>query len=131
METKIKLSVEEALNEIEQGESLKGKEVDFADRPIKAMDALQLGLEGIDVPEHLITYNDEDIAYDPEFDDHEWERTDIDPVALAETPLTVTLDLSLEVRVWLEEEKIATDELLTTLLEQFYEAQKLIQKTKG
>lgn len=127
METKLKLSVAEALNQIEQGESLEGKEVDFADMPIKAMDALQLGLAGIDVPEYLITYNDEDIAYDPEFDDHEWERTDMDPVALAETPLTVTLDLPLEVRVWLEEENIPTAELLSTLLEQFYETQKLLK----
>ena len=124
--TKQTISGKVAVDKLLAGEPIDDYEVTI-DQPIDAMDAFHLKKQGFDVPEHLITYNDEDIAYDPEFDDHEWERTDMDPVALAETPLTVTLDLPLEVRVWLEEENIPTAELLSTLLEQFYETQKLLK----
>ncbi len=123
--TKQKISGKAAADKLLAGESIDNYDV-VIDQPIDAMDAFHLQKQGFDVPEHLITYNDEDIAYGPEFDDHEWERTDIDPVALAETPLTLTLDVPLEVRVWLEEENINTAELLSTLLEQFYEARKLV-----
>lgn len=74
--------------------------------PLDAMDAFHLRKNGFHVPDELITYNDEDIAYDPDFDDGEWSKPlqEMTPDELEATfadpepddPDAVTLSLKLE-----------------------------------
>jgi hypothetical protein len=76
--------------------------VDFRGVKIKALDAFQFGKAGIEVPDEAIEYDDADIAYDPEFDDHEWKRTDIDPLESLKEKLTVAIEIEKEVRAWIQ-----------------------------
>jgi len=55
--------------------------IDFENKNLKALNAFKLGKEGIEVPDNIIRYDDSDIAYDPEFDDYEWQRKDITSLA--------------------------------------------------
>lgn len=72
------ISVSNALARLKNGEKIEGLMIDFKEAKVKALDAFKLGKAGIEVPDEVIEYDDADVAYDPEFDDYEWERTDID-----------------------------------------------------
>jgi hypothetical protein len=74
MSTKI-ITVSEALERLKNGEDIEGLTINFRGTKVKALDAFKLGKAGIEVPDEVIVYDDMDIAYDPEFDDYEWERT--------------------------------------------------------
>ncbi len=74
------ITVTEALKRLEKGGNMEGVTIDFENIKVKALDAFKLGKVGIEVPDEVIEYDDADIAYDPDFDDYEWERTDIDPI---------------------------------------------------
>ena len=60
-------------------ESLAGVVIeDLQEAQVRAADALALAEQGIVVPEQHIYYNDEDIAYDPDFDEGEWGEEPLD-----------------------------------------------------
>ena len=122
------ISVTEALERIQQGASLTGYTVDFQHTQVKALDAFQLGKAGIDVPEDVIIYDDHDIAYDPEFDDYEWQRTDEDPYTALHEKLTVELSVTKEISDWIRENNIAVDHLLQKLIHDFYSSHKMIEE---
>ena len=86
------ITVTEALKRIEDGEKIEGITIDFKNTKVKALDAFKLGKSGIEVPDEVIEYDDADIAYDPDFDDYKWERTDIDPISDLKEKLTVSRD---------------------------------------
>ncbi len=122
------ISVSEALERLDRGESIKGANIDFKQENIKALDAFKLGKEGIDVPDDLITYDDADIAYDPDIDDYEWERTDIDPfVDLMKEKLTVSIEINEDVKEWIQKNGIEVNHLLEALLQNFYSTQQSIK----
>ena len=123
-----KISVTEALKKIEKGESLDTYEVDFENVKIEALNAFKLGKAGIDVPESVIYYDDEDIAYDPEFDDYEWERTDIDPLTLLEEQITVNINIEKNIKEWIQKNDIDMKPLLEELVRNFYSTQQLVNK---
>lgn len=79
------ITVSEALKRLKSGENLEGVTIDFKKAKVKALDAFKLGKAGIEVPEEVIEYDDADVAYDPEFEDCEWERTDIYPLKTRST----------------------------------------------
>lgn len=63
------VSVEKALVLISSGAFTSSTEVEFDGvEGIEALDAVKLGEAGVDVPEALIYYNDDDIVYDEEID---------------------------------------------------------------
>lgn len=68
------ITVSEALKRLKSGDKLEGITIDFKNVKVKPLDAFKLGKAGIEVPEEVIEYDDADVAYDPEFDDYEWER---------------------------------------------------------
>ena len=82
MNSSNKITVSEALERLKRGESIEGQVIDFKGAKVKALDAFKLGKAGFEVPEEVIEYDDADIAYDPEFDEYEWERTGEDPLVL-------------------------------------------------
>jgi hypothetical protein len=118
----------EALKRLKSGEAIEGLTVDFEGVKIKALDAFQLGKAGVEVPDEAIEYDDADIAYDPEFDDHEWERTDIDPLESLKEKLTVAIEIEKDVKAWVQKNGIELDHLLEKLIHDFYSANQMIKK---
>jgi hypothetical protein len=73
------ITVAEALERLKSGENLEGVTIDF---------------------------KNVNVAYDPEFDDYEWERTDIDPLENLKERLTVSIEIDKEQNVWIQKNKI-------------------------
>lgn len=62
------ITVSEALQMIKSGETLTGYSVDFENAKVEALDVMKFTKAGIDVPENVIYYgDDENIAYDEAF----------------------------------------------------------------
>ncbi len=60
---KIKIYWKDLLKKIENAENIEGKEAIFDSEKVLWKDALILGKKGIEVPEELIEYGDENIDY--------------------------------------------------------------------
>lgn len=122
------ITVAEALERLKSGENLEGVTIDFKKAKVKALDAFKLGKAGIEVPEDVIEYDDADVAYDPEFDDYEWERTDIDPLENLKERLTVSIEIDKEVNAWIQKNDVEIDHLLEKLIHSFYAANQMIKE---
>lgn len=69
----MKVKIEQAIEMARNNESLEGIIIeDLKETQIRAVDALLLAEHGIVLPEQNIYYNDDDIAYDADFDEVEW-----------------------------------------------------------
>lgn len=74
----MKVNIEQAIERARNNESLEGVIIEYLkNTQIRAVDALILAEHGIVLPEQNIYYNDEDIAYDPDFDEEEWSKEPI------------------------------------------------------
>ena len=69
----IRVSVDKALELISSGKSLESYEV-VVDEPLDAVKAFHLRKNGISVPDELISYEDDNLAYDEDFDEDEWTK---------------------------------------------------------
>lgn len=118
------ISVAEALKRLKEGKKLKGVAIDFKGAKVKALEAFKLGKAGIDVPDEVIVYDDADVAYDPEFDGYEWQRTDIDPL---KERLTVNIEIEKDVKTWIQKNGIEIDHLLEKLIHDFYSSNRMIK----
>jgi hypothetical protein len=130
MNSSKQITVTEALERLKRGESLEGQMIDFKGEKIKALDAFKLGKAGFEVPDELIGYEDADIAYDPEFDEYEWERTEEDPIESLKEELLVKIELDKTVTAWIKKKDIKLSELLEKLIQDFYSANQMIQGGK-
>lgn len=119
------ISVGEALKRLKDGKKLKGVAIDFKGEKVKALEAFKLGRAGIDVPDEAIVYDDADVAYDPDFDDYEWQRTDIDPL---KERLTVNIEIEKDVKTWIQKNGIEIDHLLEKLIHDFYSSNQMIKR---
>ncbi len=71
----MKVKVKQAIAMARNNESLGGVIIeDLQDTQVRAVDALALAEHGILLPEQNIYYNDDDIAYDTNFDEVEWSK---------------------------------------------------------
>ena len=71
----MKVKIEQAIAMARNNESLEGLVIeDLQDTQVRDVDALALAEHGVLLPEQNIYYNDEDIAYDPDFDEVEWSK---------------------------------------------------------
>ncbi len=121
------ISVAEALERLNKGENVKGASIDFAGSKVKALDAFKLGKEGVEVPDEVIFYDDADIAYDPDIDDYEWTRTDIDPLKNGKESLTIHIEINENVKEWIQKNGIEVNHLMEELLQNFYSTHQLIE----
>jgi len=121
------ISVSEALKRLKKGEKIGGLTIDFKGAKVKALDAFKLGKAGIEVPDDVIEYDDADIAYDPEFDDYEWKRTDIDPYKSLKEKLTVSIEIEKDITAWIQKHGIEIDHLLEKLIHDFYSSNQMIK----
>lgn len=127
MMTSKSITATEALKRLEEGKKIEGITIDFENKKVKALDAFKLGKVGIDVPDDVIEYEDADIVYDPDFDDDEWERTDIDPIRDLKEKLTVSIEIDKDVNAWIQKNEISLDHLVEELIRSFYSANQLIK----
>ena len=118
--TKHKISVSEALRKLEAGESVSGYSIDFDRIKIEALDVMKLSKGGIIVPESAIYYDDDDIAYDEDFEG-DWVR--VDTATKSKTEVRITLQD--DIKQWVEKNNVQLDQLIEKLLEGFYRAQKM------
>ena len=115
-----KISVSEALRKLEAGESVSGYSIDFDRIKIEALDVMKLSKGGIIVPESAIYYDDDDIAYDEDFEG-DWVR--VNTATKSKTEVRITLQD--DIKQWVEENNVQLDQLIEKLLEGFYRAQKM------
>lgn len=115
-----KISVSEALRKLEAGESVSGYSIDFDRIKIEALDVMKLSKGGIPVPESAIYYDDDDIAYDEDFEG-DWVRVDTATKSKTEVRITLPDDI----KQWVEENNVQLDQLIEKLLDGFYRAQKM------
>ncbi|MBK6932432.1 MAG: hypothetical protein IPH12_16870 [Saprospirales bacterium] len=118
--TKHKISVSEALRKLEAGESVSGYSIDFDRIKIEALDVMKLSKGGIVVPESAIYYDDDDIAYDEDFEG-DWVRVD----TATKSKTEVRINLQDDIKQWAEENNVQLDQLIEKLLDGFYRAQKM------
>ncbi|MEZ4987934.1 MAG: hypothetical protein R2795_23375 [Saprospiraceae bacterium] len=121
------ISIEKALTMISKGESIEYYDVEI-NSPIDAVKAFHLRKKGVEVPDSLISYDDNDLAYDDDFDHEEWTKM---PKKIDENKFELACELSLneeELR-WLGEKNIAVNTLLSQLLKNFIETNRLIQQS--
>lgn len=75
MTTTKKIASHAAINLLKSGRTLEDVVIaDLESSKIKVMDALLLAKNGYVVPDGSIVYDDDDIAYDPDFDEEEWQK---------------------------------------------------------
>ena len=121
------ISVKEALRLISKGQFSSQMEVTFEGVDgIEALDAVALGEAGVDVPEHLIFYDDSTIVDDEAFDGP-WEKIDSDIEEEAKY-LQIEMKLDPEIRNWINSNRIDVNSLVKKLLEDAYHTAKLMQK---
>jgi len=130
MTTMNEISIAEALRKIDSGESILGCQINFDHLKVEALDVMKLAKHGIKVPDAAIYYDDEDIIVDDEDFDGDWERIDFDPTTSTNVPTELQINLSTDVKKWIESQNIPLSKLLEGLLEGFYRSQQLIAKGK-
>jgi hypothetical protein len=118
--TNHKISVSEALRKLESGESVGDYLVDFDRIKVEAMDVMKLSKGGIVVPESAIYYDDDDIAYDEDFEG-DWVKVDTATQSKTEVSITLQDDL----KRWVDENNVQLDQLIEKLLNGYYQEQKM------
>ncbi|WP_373549475.1 hypothetical protein [Haliscomenobacter sp.] len=102
----MKVKVEQAIAMARNNESLEGLVIeDLKDTQVRAVDALALAEHGVLLPEQNIYYNDDDIAYDPDFDEVEWSKE----------PLKMTWEEKMELAAQIEK-NAANDEEISVVV---------------
>ena len=124
MDTK-KIHWRTILKKIEDGESLEGIEADFNNESILWKDAMILGRNGIEVPQELVDYDDENIDYSdiPSITDED--------IKSGKIKWTINAELALEKEIadWIKEENININEFAAKLIRDFYDEIKSLPKT--
>ena len=117
------LSVSEALQRIAAGESVSGCTIDFDRIKVEALDVMKLAKAGFEVPEEAIYYDDDDIAYDEDFEG-DWQRVPTGSASPSAEQTVVKITLPEETRQWIAANHVNLDQLVTKLLGDFYRTQK-------
>ena len=116
-----KISVSEALKKLDAGEPVSDYVIDFDRIKVEALDVMKLSKGGIVVPEAAIYYDDEDIAYDEDFEG-DWVRVDTATQSKTEVRITLQDDF----KRWIEQNNVQLDQLIEKLLDSFYREQKMV-----
>lgn len=117
----------EALTLISAGEYSEDLKVDFEEGvKVEALDALTLGKAGVEVPDHLIYYDDESIVDDEAFDG-DWVEIESD-VQEEQKYLTLEMKIDAEVKDWIAENNIDIDSLVQKLIKDAYQTAQLIKE---
>lgn len=137
------LKVEQAIAIARNNESLEGLVIeDLKDTQVRAVGALALAEHGVLLPEQNIYYNDEDIAYDPDFDEVEWSKeplkmtweekiqlaAQIEKNAASDEEISVVVKITdREVRQWMNEHGDKMGQILGNFIVDIYKANQIIK----
>lgn len=114
------------LKKFEDDESLEGIEAYFNNESIFWKDAMILGKNGIEVPQELIDYEEENINYSdiPSVTDED--------IKSGKIKWTINGELALEKEIadWIKEENININEFAAKLIRNFYDEMKFLPQTK-
>ena len=140
----MKLRIEQAIEMARKNKSLEGVIIeDLKETQVRAVDALILAEYGIVIPEQNIYYSDEDIAYDPDFDDVKWSEEplkmtweekmqlseEMDKNNKKEGEISVKVNISdQEVRQWVNENHDKMGQILGNFIVDIYKANKIIKE---
>ena len=140
----MKLKIEQAIEMARKDKSLEGVIIeDLKETQVRAVDALILAEYGIVIPEQNIYYSDEDIAYDPDFDDVKWSEEplkmtweekmqlseEMDKNNKKEGEISVKVNISdQEVRQWVNENHDKMGQILGNFIVDIYKANKIIKE---
>ncbi len=113
-----------ALELINIGQKVEPISVEFNNEKILWNDAMLFGKNGIDVPENLIDYDDDNIDYSdiPAITQEDISSGKIKWIYKAEIPMKQ------EISDWMKKEKIDINKLLTDLVENFYQTMKNLRR---
>jgi hypothetical protein len=139
----MKVKVEQAIEMARNNETLEGLVIeDLMDTQVRAVDALALAEHGIVLPEQNIYYNDDDIAYDPDFDEVEWSKEPlkmtweekiqlsekIEKNSLGEEEIAFVVKISdRQVRQWVKENNEKMGQILGNFIVDIYKANQIIK----
>jgi hypothetical protein len=139
----MKVSIEKAVEMAKDNQSLKGFAIsDLNDSQVRAADALVLAQHGILIPEQNIYYDDADVAYDPDFDEVEWDRKplnmtweekfqlakQLENAGALEEELSVKVKIpDREVRQWVHLNADKMGQILSNFIVDIYKANKIIK----
>ncbi|MDO8366913.1 MAG: hypothetical protein Q7T20_08965 [Saprospiraceae bacterium] len=122
--TNHKISVSEALQKLESGESVSNYSIDFNRIKVEALDVMKLSKGGIVVPEAVIYYDDNNNAYDEDFEG-DWVKVNA-PAKAKQTEVKIVLKD--DISQWVESNNVQLDHLIEKLLDGFYRAQKMVHE---
>ena len=119
-----KLNWKSVLELIKNGKSTKNITIEFNDKKILWKDAMILGENNFEIPDEHIFYDDENIDYSdiPEITEEDIKTGKIKWIYKAEIPMRQ------EINDWIKHEKIDINNLLTDLVENFYQSVKKIHE---
>ena len=113
------------------------------DTQVRPVDALVLAEYGILIPEQNIYYSDEDIAYDPDFDDVAWRdeplkltweekiqlAEEIEGNKIADEEMSVRITIKdREIRQWMRKNYDKMGQVLSNFIVEIYKANKIMEK---
>ncbi|MCO6488663.1 MAG: hypothetical protein J5I98_09615 [Phaeodactylibacter sp.] len=135
----MKLKIEQAIEMARKNESLEGVVIeDLKETQVRAVDALILAEYGIVIPEQNIYYSDDDIAYDPDFDDVKWSEEPLrmtweEKMRLSEEinkdEISVKVNIpDQEVRQWVNNNYDKIGQILGNFIVDIYKANKIIKE---
>jgi hypothetical protein len=140
----MKVKVEQAIKMARNKESLKDIVIEgLNDTQVRPMDALVLAEYGILIPEQNIYYSDEDIAYDPDFDDVTWRdeplkltweekiqlAEEIAGNKIADEEVSVRIRIEdREIRQWMRKNYDKMGQVLSNFIVEIYKANKIMEK---
>ncbi|MBK8491413.1 MAG: hypothetical protein IPL49_11150 [Saprospirales bacterium] len=140
----MKLKIEQAIELARNNKSLEGVIIeDLKETQVPAVDALILAEYGIVIPAQNIYYKDDDIAYDPDFDEVTWSKEPLrmtweEKILLAEEiakknkdeeeiSVKVTIP-DQEVRQWFNANYDKMGQILGNFIIDIYKASKIIKE---
>lgn len=131
------MNVDSAIDLLKSGGNLDGTIIsDLTTSKVRMMDALLLARNGYVVPEDNVVYDDDQIQYDPDFDDITWGK----PVSFkklkqsleSDSQLANTIELVVKLQIksndmkqWLAKNGDQINLVVSGLLESMYRADKL------
>lgn len=135
----MKVKTAEAIEMVKRGESLRHVILeDIDDVRVNVRDALILNRGGVVIPEVNLYYDDEEIAYDEDIDDVDWQGpfrvlSEAEKRAHFENQSSDSVAIHLktpdaDVRDWLVENEGRLSDLLRPIVESLYRAEKMLKE---
>lgn len=121
----VAINQKKALDLLKKGEHLSDYEIRFDDEKVEALDALLLRKNGINLPEELVYYADEEINFE---DDADLTEEDLEQGRLIRV-LHAEIPVDQEVADWVRQSRVDLNGLLSDLIKGFYKNMKTVSKT--